>query len=1284
MIPELWKIYDKRGNNLNLNGDAYLNIIFATDVGKDATGYAITDPSTQITRTYITNGGWGYDSNTDIFLDYTFSETGAAFQVDASIFYKDVSIFNPEGQNSSSVSSVTIDDSTNYIYPSVTYAGALFLDPISQGLIETEHLTILQETSVGYVTPYDSSNSTLTFRMIGDEEEIKFFTVNEVTQEIIWSNELVFDVSTYTKDQGLQINIGFRSDEEGVYERRLVIYHTVGNIDYPLIELVVNAQSIGQDERYDTLLENFGIYKPKSFPQLFKEADINEDLPDWELLNYKSKYMILEHDKIIPFIGTYKALINAIKWLGYEDIQIKEWFKNVQENKKLSLYIPYDAEERKKTIKYFSPEERRNLKKLNQLSLVYCITRETGEIDEWGNPITENCYEYNLNEILIKLYALKQWLEKNIIGVNARIVDLTGEGIYFERFKNFIYGTQNLGSVGIYEQSLTPLTLKENSELVTGDASVVLTLKEYSETKIEDLNVPIIELARYGWDPSSGYFSPDTYLKAIENDLYYDPSAVFIGSPFSAPFVDLYDIQWRMSVSKEYGVVSTTFATNPLFIYENQIKFYDVFDTSTIFYDVSSNIDITIEQGYLRDPSNDIWEDSIAYSISPDYYIRMNNSTSKTILYDGSYAVIDGSGVLYNEDGSLAYGLSNPTYFQVDGCVYVVADASTDIQAPTQHGYILESSTGDLWKFYSEFSLQTGTTPFLQYAFDDNYKVPLFNINGYKWTDSNGASHDLERDYFLDIIDGKISMEVDASATPSGLIILSDVSGQEVTTIRNFINFNYDTSLNEQEIKLNVTYSSPRMPLFTYDPSDVSTLYYNPDASINLIEDNSTYLMSVNHAGDYNIEIFGWNGQNNQFFNFDRDGYDVWQKYPTINAYIDTSCAGNIEKTCVSTYITPSEVSILINENLYPIFDRQTPLQGLTFEYNSGKPYIQIPSITFFQDLPEKNSIARFFNLTERITSISGSNIVIDPDYQEFYDGDLVNLVQLDKGQYSFIQEASASISGTSPNFAVDNTPSNFTNDTSIEWYILNNTQRVVSNGINDVSAKTFICDISSYSFMENQLIGMLIEDACTGDIWGSSFRVIDVSTSDTSYGYQHTLEGNIPEFILNDNIHYSLTAKHAFSTYSDFQIDVSKASEISNNFKIFLDDNYYHQYYLDNTFVFFNILFDQEIVLQQWYDPSTDNMIGTEFYPFDHSITLDVSTLVIFKSEYDSSNYMLNQKNIWEIRKSDADELLLRVHNFVVPYIFNEVGEYDIQVESYDSYGNLKTQLFEGLIKIN
>ena len=456
MNQQNWKIFNKSGSFLNSYADTYLPLTFIAD-NLDATGaaaFAVTNPSNYIIDVEVTNGGWEYPSNTQVKLDFSF---GGYSQVltpsEVSIGFKDVSIFNPAPVNSQSIESVVISltPDVSFLYPAITYSSAVFLQPISQGLVETEHLTIIEESSTGVlIRPYDPINPYLIFRFTDGDSEIKLFEIDEENQLVEWTDEVIIDTTEYAEKTGLMINIGFRAETEGVFERRLRVFHKVGNTEYLIYEILVNAESIGPDERFDTLITNFGLPSPKANHTLFKEADINEDLPDWQLLNYKAKHIILEHDKIMPYIGTYKGLINAIKWLGYEDIQVKEWFKNVKDGQKLSLTVPYDAADRTKTLLYFSPDERRNLKKLNQLSLVYCLTRETGQIDQWGNPIVEECYNYNINEIFVKLYALKQWLERWIIGVNARITDITGEGVYFERFRNVVYGTNTIGSEAIF------------------------------------------------------------------------------------------------------------------------------------------------------------------------------------------------------------------------------------------------------------------------------------------------------------------------------------------------------------------------------------------------------------------------------------------------------------------------------------------------------------------------------------------------------------------------------------------------------------------------------------------------------------------------------------------------------------------------------------------------------------------------------------------------------------------------------------------------------------------
>jgi hypothetical protein len=94
------------------------------------------------------------------------------------------------------------------------------------------------------------------------------------------------------------------------------------------------------------------------------------------------------------------------------------------------------------------------------------------------------------------------------------------------------------------------------------------------------------------------------------------------------------------------------------------------------------------------------------------------------------------------------------------------------------------------------------------------------------------------------------------------------------------------------------------------------------------------------------------------------------------------------------------------------------------------------------------------------------------------------------------------------------------------------------------------------------------------------------------------------------------------------------------------------------------------------WYDPSL-YLVNSNFYYYNKAIEVDTSTLVILRAEYDPSNYMLNQKNIWTARYVNNNAMYFRVFNESVPILFKDSVNFSIGVESYDSYGNLIQELF-------
>jgi hypothetical protein len=1263
-----WTIFDKAGSQLNWFADSYINLSFTSPTGINAVGYIMTDASYLASSIEITNSGYKYGiDDTSIAYSYTFDPSGQTVILnptnDISIGFNDVSIFYPDASVTKGVESITLltnDLSANtFVYPSVVYSGAVFLEPVSQGIIETEHLYIFEQLDSLYIRPMDTSVGSVKIQMYGDDDEIKLFTINQEEQTVDWTDTLYYDLTTYAENTPLSLNIGFKAEDEGIYERKLRIYNTVAGVDHLMAEILVNAESIGEDERHRTLLGNFGLPDPKDFPKLFKETDINEDLPDFEVMNSKSKQMILEHNEIMPYIGTYKALINAVKWLGYEDIYIREWFKNVKQDTKLSLIVPYNAADRTTTLLKFSADERKTLKKLNQLSLNYCLTRDTGAVDAWGTPETENCYEYSIDEVYMKLLSLKDWLEKNIIGVNARIIDITGEGIYYERYINLIYATQNHGFDYSDSQTITPYSTPDNCELSIGDASIGLTLLEMTRTTIKDLDHKFSDFVDYTWNSSDG---TTTHL---DSSLYIQDACIYLemGPPISYPFAGIKDIQWKASLLKSSGTIPETHVSNPLWIYDEDIKFYNIFDTSTIFHDSSVNIDMRIEKAYIRDASNPNWEDSSLYSIYPNNFINLSPGASIYLVADVSYAITFGNGTLVDASRSYSFGIGlDPSYFYLDTSSFVTADTSVIIQSSVYLNWILESSLGAKWYFDDMVNLNEGAGAKLQYAYDTNYGVPLFTIKNFNTLDASGnlKSFTTNKLYNLEIIDGRIILDASISADPS-----TGINASTYLTPTYYIDYKY---YDKQYISISMEYFSPRMPMYVVDPS----IYYWADPSgwsgdvSSLVIDNSVYNMHVHHTGDYTVNAYTWDGYNVLYSGQANKNHEVWTKYPTIYSLIDSS--DNLSRVdCASTFISISDVSSLVTNNKYPIFDRTFKHKGLKVKYKDKDAYVEVPNMTYFQHAVDASNYNRFFNATEKAIGISGSTISMDTSqYQTFNDGDDIRLVLFDKGQYLGIDDASSNIvsGAVTGNLVMDQIPSHFIVDTSHDIYLLNETYRLTQNPSNLYDTSTFIIDISGFTFSNNQLVNIISFDACTGKEYGASYRLIK-----SPDGSSHTFDKLFPKFIIDAPNRYTNYAKYAFSSPVNFIIDSSSSiKDVSSNINIYSND--YTCNFLDDTFVVMNLDYNQETAIDNWYDTSL-NLVNSSFYYYDKEINVDISTLVILRAEYDST-YMLNQKNIWTIENAKTGELVMRVHNKDIPYVFGIDTEYNISVETYDYYGNL------------
>ena len=234
---------------------------------------------------------------------------------------------------------------------------------------------------------------------------------------------------------------------------------TIQVVDKEIGRFFTYGQTEEEDIRFKIELGNVGKLIAPEDVFIFKQYDIEEGGTDWVYLNQKRKEMLMMKHLIYPYIGSYVSIINAINFFGYNDLQLNEYYKNVDPTsvnflKLFKVEIPdiFDNSVEGWTendfIKHTMPND--NYEGTNLFNLTYFIT------DKSGN----NILNYTLDEVIIKLQGLKYWLKKNIIPLTHKIVDISGN-VYFSSGNQIQHRLHNARIFNIHD-NMTPISFKLN------------------------------------------------------------------------------------------------------------------------------------------------------------------------------------------------------------------------------------------------------------------------------------------------------------------------------------------------------------------------------------------------------------------------------------------------------------------------------------------------------------------------------------------------------------------------------------------------------------------------------------------------------------------------------------------------------------------------------------------------------------------------------------------------------------------------------------------------------
>jgi len=324
-------------------------------------------------------------------------------------------------------------------------SGFIKLNPQSNTMFVNRGLEVGQHIAIFL---NDVSNASNQYISVNNGYLVKVKAVYSREIEVEFFKEIDF-----FEDESTIVN-GYPSDNSITYlSLRIRVW------DKEIGRFFVYGQTENEDIRYKTELNNMGKLISSDDVYIFKEYDIKEEGIDWTFLNKKRKEMLMMRHVIYPYVGAYKSIINAINYFGYNDLELYEYYKNVDRLSKnymklFKVEIPdiFDQTvvgwEDNDFLKGTFPND--TYEDTNLFNLTYRIT------DRDGNSVLT----YTLEEVQKKLQGLKYWLQGNIIPLSHKILDITGRTDFVQN----TYISHQMRDVTIFNvrESMTPISFRLN------------------------------------------------------------------------------------------------------------------------------------------------------------------------------------------------------------------------------------------------------------------------------------------------------------------------------------------------------------------------------------------------------------------------------------------------------------------------------------------------------------------------------------------------------------------------------------------------------------------------------------------------------------------------------------------------------------------------------------------------------------------------------------------------------------------------------------------------------
>ena len=185
----------------------------------------------------------------------------------------------------------------------------------------------------------------------------------------------------------------------------------------------VGIDTYGENESLYVNLSNFGIELPSAIQKAIYDSNVHEDVIDNILVNRKMKELLCNYWDIIANKGSYKSLLNSVKWFEWGDaLQIKEIWKHNEAGK--VIYNDTDII----TIYDSVQKSLNNNLKTSYVSLYSSLYDEMPSYDNEYNPeLIEHIYKWTISDIKLKIALLAKYFGKHFLPIHMSILHAVAE-----------------------------------------------------------------------------------------------------------------------------------------------------------------------------------------------------------------------------------------------------------------------------------------------------------------------------------------------------------------------------------------------------------------------------------------------------------------------------------------------------------------------------------------------------------------------------------------------------------------------------------------------------------------------------------------------------------------------------------------------------------------------------------------------------------------------------------------------------------------------------------------